>query len=218
MNDELPDDSFNQTAQAFSHFTFERSWGLLLINDLQGVDHILTDPTIQTRDPERFKLHQNNLGVESFKFFFARHECDSVCRELGLLSNRETFASGRSEFRKEWPVMAPTVCCSNELCRSIIRMTDSHESTKFPGQHWCSTCCKQLMVPAVKWICIEPGPNHEFEVSRFYHESQGQLPPRKCLEHREKDVTESSAATVGGSLWSRMQSAGSRTSLLGKSW
>ncbi|KAG2163027.1 hypothetical protein VTO58DRAFT_110482 [Aureobasidium pullulans] len=218
VNDELPDDSFNQTAQAFSHFTFERSWGLLLINDLQGVDHILTDPTIQTRDPERFKLHQNNLGVESFKFFFARHECNSVCRELGLLSNRETFASGRSEFRKEWPVMAPTVCCSNKLCRSIVRMTNSHESTKFPGQHWCSTCWKQLMVPAVTWICIEPGPNHEFEVSRFYHESQGQLPPRKCLEHREKDVTESSAATVGGSLWSRMQSAGSKTSLLGKSW
>ena len=43
--------SISETAQAFSHYTFERSGGKLLVSDLQGVEGTLTDPAIHTMDP-----------------------------------------------------------------------------------------------------------------------------------------------------------------------
>ncbi|KAF7557839.1 hypothetical protein G7Z17_g357 [Cylindrodendrum hubeiense] len=54
----------NAAAQAFSHFTFERSRGQFLVCDLQGVGHMLTDPSIHTLDPQRFELVDTNLGAK----------------------------------------------------------------------------------------------------------------------------------------------------------
>ena len=218
LNDDLTNDSFNQMAQAFSHFTFERSWGLFLVNDLQGVNHLLTDPAIQTRDTERFKLHDTNLNESGFKFFFVRHECNTFCQKLGLKSNREMFASGNFEFRKEWPTMVPTVCCSNKFCRAIIRMANSHESAGFPHHHWCRKCWKQLNTPTVRRSCSETGSKHEFEVSKFFYESQGQLLPSKCPDHRGEEITESSAAAAGGGMWNRMQATSPKGVMRGNKW
>ncbi|KAL2071661.1 hypothetical protein VTL71DRAFT_12896 [Oculimacula yallundae] len=210
--------SFNQIAQAFSHFTFERSWGHFLVNDLQGVGHLLTDPAIQTRDPERFKLADTNLGEASFKFFFASHQCNAFCRELELKSNREMIISGSFQFRERWPAIEPTVCCSNKLCRRILRLSDSQDSPRFPSHHWCSACLPQLESSTVRWHCSAPGPDHEFDMSKFFHESQGQLPPRRCPEHTERDKTVSSAAAVGGGLWSKMKAGGPKRSISGRAW
>jgi hypothetical protein len=202
VKEDPPDnpDPFNQIAQAFSHFTFERSWGHFLVTDLQGVGHLLTDPAIQTQDQERFKLADTNLNEEGFKFFFVKHECNSTCRELGLKSNRGMFISGVFEFREFWPTIEPTVCCSNKLCRRIVRKASSHESDTFPGHHWCDACWAQLQVSMATWICAAPGPNHEFITNKFFYESQGQAQLRMCPEHRERDKSVSSAAVVGGSL------------------
>jgi hypothetical protein len=220
VKEDAPDDPdpFNQIAQAFSHFTFERSWGHFLVNDLQGVGHLLTDPAIQTLDHERFKLADTNLYEEGFKFFFVAHECNSICHELGLKSNREMVISGVFEFREFWPTIEPTVCCSNKLCRRIVRLASTHESDTFPGYHWCDACWAQLQASMVRWICVAPGPNHEFHMSKFFYESQGQLPPRRCPEHLERDKSVSSAAVVGGSLWSRMKAGGPKRSISGRSW
>jgi len=179
---------------------------------------LLTDPAIQTRNKERFKLNDTNLGEEGFKFFFALHECNSICRELGLKSNREMVISGIYEFRERWPTMDPTVCCSNKLCRRIIRLASAHESDKFPGYHWCNACWPQLQSSLIRWICVAPGPNHEFDVSKFFYESQGQSTPRKCPEHLEKDPSVSSAATVGGNLWNKMRSEDTKSYISGRSW
>ena len=70
----------------------------------------------------------------------------------------------------------------------------------------------------VKSLCTEPGESHEFEVSRFFHESQGEVTPQKCPNHREKNPLESSAAVVGGSLYSKMRATESKGSIAGKSW
>ena len=218
VNEDLPDDPFNQMAQAFSHFTFERSWGLLLVNDLQGVGHLLTDPSIQTRDLDRFKLSNTNLHDAGFKFFFTAHKCNDFCRKLELKSSGEMFLSGEFVFRETWPTMDPTVCCSNKLCRSIVRLNSAHQSPDFPGHNWCDACWSQLQGSVVLWVCVEEGPMHEYEVSRFFHESQGQLTPLHCPAHREKDTSGSSAAVVGGSMWNRMRSAGSTTTISGRAW
>ncbi|KAI9861620.1 MAG: hypothetical protein M1813_005230 [Trichoglossum hirsutum] len=218
VKEDSPDDPFNQIAQAFSHFTFERSWGHFLVNDLQGVGHLLTDPSIQTLDHERFKLAETNLYEEGFKFFFVAHECNSACHKLELKSNREMVISGNYEFRERWPPMEATVCCSNKLCRRIVRLVSTHESDKFPGYHWCNVCWPQLQSSVVQWICMAPGPNHEFDVSRFFYESQGQPTPRRCPRHLEKDKTVSSASVVGGSLWSKMKAGGHKRFISGRSW
>lgn len=217
VKEDSPDDPFNQTAQAFSHFTFERSWGHFLVNDLQGVGHLLTDPSIQTRDHERFNLSVTNLYEEGFKFFFAAHQCNSVCRKLELKSNGGMVISDNYEFREHWPTMEATICCSNKLCRRIVRLASAHESDKFPG-HWCNACWPQLQSSMTRWICVAPGPNHEFDVSKFFYESQGQLTPRRCPEHIEKDKSVSNAAVMGGSLWNRMKNVGPKSSISGRSW
>jgi Mg-chelatase subunit ChlD len=190
VNEDNPDDRFSQAAQAFSHFTFERSQGRFLVSDLQGVGHILTDPAIHTLNPERFKLADTNLGQEGFKFFFSTHVCNDICRKLGLKSNASMIISGIYEFRESWPSMDNTVCCSNKLCGRIVRLVSAKKSDRFLGHHWCEACWPQLCSSMVRWICVAPGPHHEFEVSKFFHESQGRSTPRTCPDHREKDGEE----------------------------
>jgi hypothetical protein len=208
----------NVAAQAFSHFTFERSWGRFMVSDLQGVGRLLTDPAVHTASPDRFKLGKTNLGSDGFKFFFATHECNDVCRRLRLESTAAMLMSGDYHFRESWPTMNNTVCCSNKLCRHIIRTATAHKSDRFPGHYWCSQCWPQLSSTTVRWICVAPGPNHEFELSRFFHESQGQDPPRRCPEHQDKDETVSRAATIGGTMWTRMKEVNKKDSFSGKMW
>ena len=216
VNEPLATDRFNQIAQAFSHFTFERSYGHFLVNDLQGVDHKLTDPAVHTHDPERFKLSDTNLHQSGFKFFFASHKCNDFCEQLGLKSSAEMFITEKWEFRERWPSMEPTTCCSSKLCRNIVRVASAHSSADFSGFYWCNACWLQLQDSKIKWICAAPGNIHDFEVSRFFHESQGEASPKKCPDHREKDHSKSSAATVGGGIWSRMKLKSAKGSISGK--
>ncbi|KAF1739435.1 Alpha-protein kinase 1 [Beauveria bassiana] len=197
----LDDDNnpLNEIAQAFSHFTFERSWGNFLVTDLQGSGNIFTDPAIQTLDPERFKLSPTNIGEDGFKFFFAMHVCKETCHKLGLLSNKEMIMSRKLSFRETWPVMDPTVCCSNKLCRKIIRLATAKTSPDHPGRNWCDGCFPQLKAHRKHVTCAAPGPKHQFEVSMFYCESQGEQCPTVCEEHLEKDTTVT--PTVGSGLW-----------------
>ena len=219
VNEDIPDNPTNMTAQAFSHFTFERSWGHFLVNDLQGVGYVLTDPSIQTSDSERFKLNDTNLGKDGFKFFFATHECNHICHKLQLETNREMFISGDFSYRERWPTLDPTICCSNKLCQRIVRLAKAHQSDKYPGHNWCDRCWPQLRSSTIRWLCVESSaPKHEFDVSRFFHESQGEPMPRKCPDHRERDKTVTTAAVVGGSLWSSIKSEKRPSSVAGRSW
>ncbi|KAF3916682.1 hypothetical protein ABW20_dc0105559 [Dactylellina cionopaga] len=185
VNTEIPNDKFNQAAQAFSHFTFERSQGRFMVSDLQGVGNLLTDPAIHTKDPERFKLADTNLGDAGFKFFFSSHKCNHICTKLGLKSKASMVKKGSYSFKKNWPSLANTVCCSNKLCGKIVGLASAKRTPEFPGFHWCDKCWPQLQSSKVKRICLAPGPHHEFDVSMFFYESQGQRTVRTCPTHTE---------------------------------
>ncbi|KAK1831889.1 hypothetical protein QBC39DRAFT_330439 [Podospora conica] len=202
VNNEQPDDPFHHAAQAFSHFSFERSRGAFLVADLQGVNHVLTDPAIHARDPNRFRLSDGNLGEDGFKFFFATHECNPVCRALGLKSCAAMLMEGRFEFRTLWPATNPSsggmACCSNKLCSRIVTPAKAQTSPEFEGYYWCDTCWPQLRSSMTRFICIAAdGPHHEFDLSRFFYESQGRILPRRCPEHRAATDFTSRTAAVG---------------------
>ncbi|KAI1427679.1 hypothetical protein F5Y12DRAFT_791976 [Xylaria sp. FL1777] len=185
----------------------------------RGVGNMLTDPVIHTLDPTRFKLNDLNCSSDGFKCFFARHECNPVCSQLGLVSNRSMASSGNWQFRQQWPAIEPTACCSNKFCQRIVRRVNTHESPQFPSYLWCDTCWPQLQESMVRWICAAPNSdNHEFDVCRFFYESQGKLPPHKCPKHAEKDTTASNAATVVGGLWSRVKAESKKGSVFGNEY
>lgn len=106
VNRDLESSSTNsvyQAAQAFSHYTFERSRGKLLVTDLQGVGRVLTDPAVQTIDHQYLRLSRTNLGRDGYCLFFLSHECNRVCKLLGLQSDRDMLYSGVYMFREVWP-------------------------------------------------------------------------------------------------------------------
>jgi hypothetical protein len=233
VNTDIPDDPSNQAAQAFAHFTFERSRGQFLVCDLQGVGELLTDPVIHTRDHNRFDRSRTNSNEEGFKLFFRTHECNDICRKLKLKSSGPSmFIQHSFEFREDWPKMTDAVCCSNKLCGRILLRTDANGSKTYPGYHWCDVCWPQIQLFTVEEICIADGPDHEFMVSRFFYESQGRSTPLECPKHcdvsvtairtaiansrknttvcsenEEKGLAVPSTAVAGAALWDKLESA-----------
>ncbi|KHE86082.1 hypothetical protein GE21DRAFT_1283426 [Neurospora crassa] len=193
----LTHDPSNQAAQAFSHFTFERSRGRFLVCDLQGVGKTMTDPAIHTLDPYRFSLSQTNLGAEGFMFFFAYHECNHLCRRLQLRSSATMFMGDgkKMQFRDFWPSQRlgnrlyggeAVICCSNKLCGRMLNRSQAATSkhSSFPGYRWCDECLPQLDEFKVIRLCWPVGEQgHRFEVSGFFYESQGKRIPLRCPKH-----------------------------------
>lgn len=77
----------------FSHFTYCRSQGQLMVTDLQGVVgslvYTLTDPAIHTDDQSHHFPDPTNLGKKGMKAFFQTHECQSICKKLSLSRPKE---------------------------------------------------------------------------------------------------------------------------------
>jgi len=78
-----------QLLQAFSHFTFQKSQGYLIIVDLQGTIKenkiLLTDPAIHGQG-EKFSNHfgRTNCGLRGISEFFLTHVCNKYCKKLKL--------------------------------------------------------------------------------------------------------------------------------------
>ncbi|KAI5077766.1 hypothetical protein GOP47_0007590 [Adiantum capillus-veneris] len=82
--------TYTDTLQAFSHWTHERSRGMIMVTDLQGVQtssegtgaFLLCDPAIHSRDVLHFT--RTNLGEQGFQLFDNSHKCNTICQKLGL--------------------------------------------------------------------------------------------------------------------------------------
>jgi hypothetical protein len=85
----------------FSHFTYEKSKGRLMVVDLQGVFTVqsdnsklyqLTDPVIHKKKSKQFKtwsFGRTDRGKRGMEAFFATHVCTDLCRLLGLNNNMD---------------------------------------------------------------------------------------------------------------------------------
>lgn len=80
-------------AQAFSHFTFDQSYGELLVVDIQGVPSVqsdgktvlhLTDPQVHSRHNNFPSFGEGDLKEAGIRKSFATHRCSRICEALKL--------------------------------------------------------------------------------------------------------------------------------------
>ncbi len=79
---------YTNLLNAFSHWTFEYSDEYLIVTDLQGFvykndEYILTDPAILCQEDED-RFGATNLGSSGIRTFFFNHQCNTICKQLGL--------------------------------------------------------------------------------------------------------------------------------------
>ncbi|KAL7549696.1 hypothetical protein ACHAWF_014679 [Thalassiosira exigua] len=85
--------------QTFSHYTYQRSKGQLMVVDLQGVFKVrsdgtkvykLTDPVIhkhrrnRNRVMKKWSFGRTDRGEKGMRAFFETHKCTDACKLLGL--------------------------------------------------------------------------------------------------------------------------------------
>jgi hypothetical protein len=105
------------TPQAFSHYTFHKSQGQLLIVDIQGVGDDYTDPQIISLDGEGYG--RGNLGSKGMDKFLKTHQCNAVCEHLGLPRIApKRRASGAARRKKRSPKQIKATAPSSKLPKS----------------------------------------------------------------------------------------------------
>eukprot|EP00755_Sulcionema_specki_P002159 Sspe_Gene.118179::Locus_110996_Transcript_1_1_Confidence_1.000_Length_795::g.118179::m.118179/K08292/EEF2K; elongation factor 2 kinase len=87
--------STDQTAQAFSHFTFEASHHQLLVCDIQGVKGMYTDPQIHSMPGAvDTPFGDGDLGKGGISSFFRTHRCNDICKKVGIPPPPEELRRG----------------------------------------------------------------------------------------------------------------------------
>lgn len=93
-NYEYVNEEDKTSLQAFSHFTYKKTNGKLLICDIQGVkdknQYSLTDPAIHSDTRE---YGSTDLGRRGIKAFFKKHTCEDHCLKLELQDGDATISS-----------------------------------------------------------------------------------------------------------------------------
>eukprot|EP00742_Colponemidia_sp_Colp-10_P006569 GILJ01007040.1.p1 GENE.GILJ01007040.1~~GILJ01007040.1.p1 ORF type:complete len:704 (-),score=29.21 GILJ01007040.1:359-2413(-) len=96
----------HNTPQAFSHYSFEKSDGKILIVDIQGVDTAYTDPQVHSYIGTGFG--DGDHALDGLTWFFATHRCNRLCEALGLPNRAEKKVVARgtraASLRRKLPV------------------------------------------------------------------------------------------------------------------
>ena len=75
-------------AQTFSHFTFEKSDGKVIVLDIQGSGYTLYGPEIASIDIQNedgsYQFCTGNLAKQAIDSFFDNHKCNWYCKLLQL--------------------------------------------------------------------------------------------------------------------------------------
>ncbi|KAG7397189.1 hypothetical protein PHYBOEH_001128 [Phytophthora boehmeriae] len=173
----------NDTAQAFSHFTWEKTLGQLMVVDLQGVGSIFTDPQIHSLADDQFGC--GNLSNAGMKAFFASHECNSVCKELGFRPLRRSSAS-KTDTKAASPSTEDRVMtCSCPLCGAITTVqhcefTAAHQQGR---EIYCEPCLAEMNAQQERQcnVCDET-----FHVAPYWHLMKGKEMPTACKDCKAK--------------------------------
>lgn len=82
----IEDSDLAREFSCFSHWTYAKTSGKVMVVDLQGVNNergiFFTDPAVHSTNLHRFG--KTNLGPDGFARFFKTHSCSELCYELGI--------------------------------------------------------------------------------------------------------------------------------------
>jgi hypothetical protein len=108
---------------AFSHFSYQRTKKLFMVNDLQGVQNILTDPGVHSVTKE---FSHGDFGVSGMMVFFRNHICNSYCKKLHLKAHNSQMNDMESNLASEDKInfhrMSNYAMCKEPFCiGNVIR-------------------------------------------------------------------------------------------------
>ncbi|OWZ23531.1 Alpha kinase [Phytophthora megakarya] len=178
----IRDDGLNlsETAQAFSHFTWQKTFGQLVVVDLQGVGCIFTDPQIHSKN-ETFGC--GNLSEVGMTAFFATHECNDICKALGLKAVKHTemkpkeIASKAKKLSKK--VANKAMTCSCPLCGSMtmVRRSEFIAAYQEGREVYCEPCIAKSEEKLRQKcnVCKK-----KFTFSPYWHSMKGMESPTSC--------------------------------------
>ena len=127
----------DDVAQAFSHWTYEASRGTRMVCDLQGFftggRFVLVDPVIHS-DGEVREQHggfgRTDRGKRGMLDFCRSHECNALCRRLGLSQPTAEDVPARRicVICEDMPREVRFVCghaCTCASCADLVRAKDN---------------------------------------------------------------------------------------------
>ncbi|KAF4132311.1 Alpha-kinase family [Phytophthora infestans] len=175
----------SETAQAFSHFTWQTTFGQLMVVDLQGVGCIFTDPQIHSKDG---KFGCGNLSDVGMTAFFATHDCKSACRALGLkplkhseLGSKcidESATTNREEDEAK-EATKKKMTCSCPLCGDITTVLHSDFTAAYrKGREVYCKPCDSKSERKTRRKCQKC--KKKFAYSPYWHSMKGMEPPQSC--------------------------------------
>jgi hypothetical protein len=163
------------TAQAFSHFTYQSTFGQHMVVDIQGVGSVFTDPQIHSLEADKFG--HGNLSKAGMLAFFSTHECNEVCRSLALTPMRNTMKPVDETPKKK--AGDKSMVCSCPLCGAILAALRS----EFVREHskgreiYCAECTIKVnkREPRACSICKK-----DTAFSPYWYDMKGMEHPTTC--------------------------------------
>lgn len=127
---------------AFAHYTYQRTRGEYLVTDFQGVgSFLLTDPALHSRTGEFNE--SGDFGIEGFVRFFDKHQCNDICKALGLKRPNLPEISGEKWDEKPHhhdPSMLKKKCRA-KLCNKELEKSD---------KRYCKFCIEPMTQTTTK--------------------------------------------------------------------
>jgi len=154
---------------SFAHFSYEKSRHKYLVADFQGVGLLLTDPAVHSKYGEFSE--SGDLLHEGIVQFFSHHQCNDLCKALGLKFPRELprLESVVKWIENSYSHLKDTIQfkCQNVFCNTMY--TEDRSIL-------CTQCASN---PALD-VCNCERCHHEFDYSPFVHFMHASGRPRKC--------------------------------------
>ena len=117
--------------QAFSHYTYIKTNGKLLVCDIQGVkdtnQYSLTDPAIHSDTQD---YGDTDLGETGMEKFLKEHKCEDHCLKLGLQDGDATKSLSNESEVTEDDVASPKIENGNDFSNS-----NNENTMLFHGRH-----------------------------------------------------------------------------------
>jgi len=162
-------------AQAFSHFTWQKTLGTLMVVDRHGNDSVFRNPVIHSLRAGTFGV--DDLASAGMDSFFSAHVCNAECRAWNLASVKDECGQVKSKFVsseaaakpssstvstgsipppnlvaedsvRDTPLARSFVVYSCQLCGNIPRVLHTERQDSNEKGVFCEVCAAKAATPS----------------------------------------------------------------------